>query len=105
MSRQVVVIRKKWAGKSQDEICADWRKRSFSCAVWIDPPGQRWEGYVHDVDELVTPLDGPMEFEIEGTVYTLMPGDECYIPARAVHSARNRSNRMVRWLYGYAQPA
>ncbi len=46
-----------------------------------------------------------MEFEIEGTVYTLMPGDECYIPARAVHSARNRSNRMVRWLYGYAQPA
>ncbi len=93
----------KWKGKSRREICADWHRRGFSCEVWIDPPGRTWEGYVHDVDELVTPLDGPMEFEVEGQVYHLEPGDECFIPAGAVHSARNRSDRTVQWLYGYAR--
>ncbi len=97
------VIRKKWPQPEASLICADWHRRGFSCDVWIDPPGRCWEDFVHDVDELVTPLDGPMEFEVEGIVYHLQPGDECFIPAGAIHSARNRSDRTVRWLYGYRQ--
>jgi hypothetical protein len=25
----------------------DWHRRGFSCDLWIDTPGQRWEGSVH----------------------------------------------------------
>ncbi len=95
------VMRKKWVGQPPEAICEDWRRRGFSCDVWIDPPGRCWEDFVHAVDELVTPLDGPMEFEIDGEVYHLDPGDEAFIPAGALHSARNRSHQTVRWLYGY----
>jgi hypothetical protein len=27
---------------------ADWRKRGFSCDLWIDPPGQVWEDNVRE---------------------------------------------------------
>ena len=97
----VKVERGKWRGKALEEIMRDWRERGFSADIWVDAPGARWEGYVHDVDELVCPIDGDMEFEIEGVVYTLSPGDECLIPAGAVHSARNKGNKTVRWIYGY----
>ncbi len=75
--------------------------RGFSCGVWVDPPGQRWEDFVHSVDELVTPLDAPIEVEWEGEVAQLEPGDEWFIPRRTRHSVRNTSGRTVRWLYGY----
>ena len=47
-------------------IAADWHSRGFSCDLWTDPPGQRWEGFTHDVDELVLVLEGEMEFEFGG---------------------------------------
>jgi len=69
--------------------------------VWVDPPGQRWENFVHDTDELVIVLEGRMEFEIEGAVQHPDPGEELFIPANAVHSARNIGEMTARWLYGY----
>ncbi|MCS6816163.1 MAG: cupin domain-containing protein [Blastocatellia bacterium] len=95
------IERGKWYGKSQEEIARDWDARGFSCDVWVDPPGQRWEDFVHSVDELVTPLDAPIEVEWEGEVAQLEPGDEWFIPRRTRHSVRNTSGRTVRWLYGY----
>src|SRR5262249_20418642 len=84
------------------EVAQEWRARGFSCGLWVDPPGQRWEDYVHDVDELVMVVDGEVEFEIAGHVHRPQPGEELLIPARALHSVRNLGQTTSHWLYGYA---
>jgi len=53
----------KWNGFSQAEMSVvkqmrfdriqverDWYSRGFSCGLWVDPPGQMWEDYVHSMD-------------------------------------------------------
>lgn len=83
------------------QIAEDWKQRGFSCELWTDPPGQRWEDFQHATDELVTVLEGDVEFEIEGTIHHPRAGDELLIPAGALHSARNVGSTTTRWLYGY----
>ena len=85
----------------RDRIAADWAARGFSCDLWIDPPGQRWEDFTHATDELVVVLEGEMEFEVRGQVRHPQPGEELLIPVGAVHSARNVGSVTARWLYGY----
>ncbi len=70
-------------------IDTDWSARGFTCDLWTDPPGQRWEDFTHATDELVTDLEGDVEFEVEGQVRHPWPGEELLIPAGAIHSARN----------------
>jgi quercetin dioxygenase-like cupin family protein len=84
-----------------DEIEAAWSARGFSCGIWVDPPGQRWEEFRHDTDELVLVLEGDVEFEIDGEVFRPVAGEEILIPAGSVHSARNIGSTTARWLYGY----
>jgi quercetin dioxygenase-like cupin family protein len=74
----------------RQHIAADWAARGFSCDLWTDPPGQRWEGFTHATDELVTVLEGDMEFKVEGQVPHLQPGEKQLIPAEAVHSVRTQ---------------
>ena len=85
------------------KIAADWEARGFSCDLWTDPPGQRWEDFTHATDEVVIVLKGDMEFEVEGEVHRPEPGEELLIPAGAVHSARNIGSTTALWLYGYHQ--
>jgi mannose-6-phosphate isomerase-like protein (cupin superfamily) len=85
----------------REQVAADWAARGFSCALWVDPPGQRWEGFTHATDELVLLLEGAMEFEVEGRVVRPEVGEELPIPAGARHSARNVGGTTARWLYGY----
>lgn len=87
--------------KSQAELEREWTKKGFSCGLWVDPPGQRWEDYVHDDDEVVYIMEGTMEFEIGGNKKVLNPGDEAFIPAHTKHSARNIGGTTARWGYGY----
>ena len=84
-------------------VSDDWAVRGFSCALWIDPPGQRWEDFVHDSDELVIVVEGDMEFEIGGEIKRPGIGEELYIPAGVIHSVRNIGVTTARWLYGYSQ--
>lgn len=79
----------------------DWTARGFSCDLWVDPPGQRWEDFVHAVDELVMIVEGQVEFEIGGVRQQPEPGVELLIPAGVLHSVRNRGRTTARWLYGY----
>jgi len=79
----------------------DWKKRGYSCDLMVDPPGQQWEDFTHPTDEVVVVLEGTMEFEVEGQTSRPQPGQELFIPARAIHSARNIGSTAVRWLYGY----
>ena len=88
--------------RSQKDVSKDWAARGFSCALWIDPPGQRWEDFVHNTDELVLVLEGKLEFEINGEISHPRTGEEIYIPAGAVHSVRNIGKTTARWLYGYS---
>jgi mannose-6-phosphate isomerase-like protein (cupin superfamily) len=83
------------------KVAADWAKKGFSCELWIDSPGQRWEDFTHATDELVVVLEGKMEFEIAGRVCHPEIGEELLIPAGALHSARNIGKSTTRWLYGY----
>lgn len=84
-------------------VAAEWEARGFTCDLFVDPPGQRWEDFSHATDELVTVVEGRLEMEIDGEVTVMEPGDEVLIPARAVHSVRNISTGTSRWLYGYGQ--
>ncbi len=85
----------------EKQIEERWKAKGFSCDLWLDPPGQRWEGYVHDVDELIYMLHGQMELEVSGEKKILNSRDEAYIPARVIHSVRNIGKTETRWLYGY----
>lgn len=84
-----------------DEVARDWSGRGFTCGVWTDPPGQVWQDFVHHCDELVMPLEGDLEFEVNGHVHHLRPGQELLIPAGVVHTVRNVGGTTARWLYGY----
>lgn len=84
-----------------NEVSSDWAARGFSCDLWVDPPGQRWEDFVHATDELVVVIEGEMEFEVDGVISHPQPGEETFIPAGAVHSVRNIGGTTARWLYGY----
>lgn len=80
-----------------------WRQRGFSCGIWTDPPGQVWENYVHEVDELFMVIEGEIELEIEGRRLYPKPGEEVFIPANAIHSVRNIGQTTCRWFYGYRE--
>ena len=83
------------------ETRTQWERRGFSCDLWVDPPGQIWTDFVHDVDELVLLLDGRLELELDGSFRRLGPGQEVLIPAGTRHTVRNVSDQTARWLYGY----
>jgi quercetin dioxygenase-like cupin family protein len=89
------------AEPDRKKIAAEWASRRFGCDVWTDAPGQRWENFRHATDELVTVLEGQMEFEVEGVVHRPHIGEELLIPAGAIHSARNIGKTTAHWLYGY----
>jgi len=85
------------------QIEKDWRARGFSCALWVDPPGQVWADFVHDVDELVLLVEGEIELEMAGRKLRPRAGEEVLIPARTAHTVRNVGGTTARWLYGYAR--
>ena len=85
----------------QATVAAEWRARGYSCGSFVDPPGRRWEDFVHDCNELVTVIEGRLEMVVSGETVTLEPGDEVFIPKGALHSVRNIHHRTTVWLYGY----
>ncbi|MGA8055059.1 MAG: cupin domain-containing protein [Burkholderiales bacterium] len=86
---------------SMSEVRACWHDRGFSCDLWVDPPGQVWADFVHEVDELVMPIEGSIELEFGGKVFRPRLGEELAIPANAVHTVRSVGGTIARWLYGY----
>jgi quercetin dioxygenase-like cupin family protein len=86
---------------NEENVEKDWSQRGFSCGLWTDAAGQRWENFVHSTDELVMVIDGNVEFEIDGKTYHPQPGEELSIPAGVVHSVRNIGRSTSHWWYGY----
>lgn len=85
----------------QKEVAILWAARGFSCGLWVDPPGARWENYVHAEDELLMLLSGSLELVLDGRTLYLQAGQELFIAAGVVHSVRNVGAGECRWLYGY----
>lgn len=78
-----------------------FRERGFSCALWVDPPGQVWADFVHRQAELVVVLKGRVEFEFAGEVHRPAAGEVLLIPAGERHTVRNVGDTQAEWLYGY----
>lgn len=91
----------KMAELDRKKIAAGWASRGFSCDLWTDAPGQRWEDFTHATDELVTVLEGQLEFEVAAQVHQPRIGEDLLIPAAVIHSVRNIGRTTARWLYGY----
>ena len=83
------------------EIQERWAKEGFSCDLWVDTPGQKWEDFSHDTDEMICVMEGSIELEINSKRQVLKPREEAFIPARANHSVRNIGGTTAKWLYGY----
>ena len=97
-----ILVRGKFAAPPDERsVAADWRARGFTCAIFVDPPGRRWENFVHDCNEVVTVVDGRLEMEIAGATMLVDPGDEVFVPRGARHSVRNVHDGTSVWLYGY----
>ena len=45
---------------NRDVIADDWDRRGFTCDLWVDGPGQQWNDFVHDTDEVVVVVEGEM---------------------------------------------
>lgn len=66
---------RKWISE-WGSIAQDWRSRGFSCGLWVDPPGQVWEDYMHTTEELLMVLEGESELEMQGRVFRPKVGEE-----------------------------
>ena len=88
-------------GLDRAQIAMDWKARGFTCGLWVDPPGQVWEDYVHSTDELLMLIEGTLELEMQGKTLRPAIGEEILIPAHTSHTVRNIGGRTARWLYGY----
>ncbi|MCP4294329.1 MAG: cupin domain-containing protein [Proteobacteria bacterium] len=85
----------------REEVAASWHERGYSCDLFIDPPGQEWNDFVHPTNELVIVVSGQLKMEMEGEVFVVNPGDEVYIPKMVNHSVINIYHDTTYWLYGY----
>jgi mannose-6-phosphate isomerase-like protein (cupin superfamily) len=83
------------------DIRADWERRGFGFQYWIDPPGQVWRDFVHEVDELVMLVEGEIELEFGGRTIRPTVGEEVSIPAGARHTVSNPGDASNRWCFGY----
>ncbi|GAB4146536.1 MAG: hypothetical protein Fur0037_14590 [Planctomycetota bacterium] len=88
---------------TRDAVARAWSRRGFSCALWVDAPGQVWADFVHEADEVVHVLDGVLLFEVGGEAIRLEAGQELEIPAGTRHTVRNLGEGTSRWLYGYRE--
>lgn len=85
----------------EEDVAAAWKKRGYSCDLFIDPPGSEWNNFVHSTNELVTVVRGKLKMTIESSQLIAEPGDEIFIPKGANHSVKNIDHQVTEWLFGY----
>ena len=78
---------------NKQNVSKDWAARGFSCDLWVDPPGQRWEDFVHATDELVLVVEGELEFEINGVISHPKIGEELFIEGKTQEKI-NEANKI-----------
>lgn len=84
-----------------DRISTRWRAEGFSFGVFRDPPGQEWNGFVHDVDEYVLVAEGTLTIDVGQETAGCEAGDLVRIPRGVEHSLKTTSSGGSVWFYGY----
>ena len=87
-------------GETQKRVERGWEARGVTCDLWIDPPNQSCEDFVHPVDELLMLLQGKLELEMQGRKFC-SEVEELFIPAKVSRSVPNVGGTTGLWLYGY----
>jgi len=83
------------------QVHADWEREGFSFGVFRDPPGQRWDDFVHQTDEYVLIAEGRLVVEVGAERFLVEPGDLIRIPRGVRHSLHTLSKEGSVWFYGY----
>lgn len=52
-------------------------------------PGYVSPRHTHPGEEIIYVLEGTLEYEIDGKLVTVKPGDVLFVPAGTIHSAKN----------------
>lgn len=100
--KQIIVDQQKFSTPvDHAAVASDWKKRGYSCNLFVDAPYQEWLGFVHSTNELVTVIDGALRVTINGQSAILNPGDEVFIAKDDVHDVVNNVDGTTRWLFGY----
>ena len=84
-----------------DSLRRDFSTRGYSFDIFVDPPGQQWLGFRHQVDEIVVPLQGQVTLTVDGVQHSPALGEEVFIPAHALHDVVTSPAAGSRWAYGY----
>jgi cupin 2 domain-containing protein len=84
-----------------EDVKADWQQQGFSFGIFRDPPGQQWNGFVHESDEYVVVAYGTLTISVAAQTEHCSPGDLVRIPRGAVHSLKTTSGDGSVWYYGY----
>lgn len=80
----------------------DYDHRHEAIQVKVDfGPGVKFPKHSHPGVELAYVLSGEFEYELDGKVVRLKAGESLYIPAGAVHSARNVGGEVASELATY----
>ena len=85
----------------RNKIQVEWKDRGYTFGVYNDPPGHRWENYVHESDELFMVAEGKVEVQLGKKKWSPKVGEEILIPAGQKHSVRNVGRMTSKWFYGY----
>ena len=75
---------------------------SFTAGVSRFPPGLEVPLHAHNVEEMVTVLEGAGECEIDGVVRPVGPFDTTFIPGGVTHCFRNTGAAPMAILWVYA---
>lgn len=86
---------------NRNKIEEDWNKRGYSFGVFTDPPGQVWEDFVHDSDELFMVVKGRVEVILDGKSKIPALGEEVFIPKGCINTVKNVGDGESEWFYGY----
>ena len=86
---------------SESDIKSRWADEGFSFGIFRDPPGQEWNGFVHDADEYVLVAEGTLSIDVGDETALCEPGDLVCIPRGVVHSLKTVSPSGSAWFYGY----
>lgn len=78
-----------------------WQKEGFDFGIFRDPPGQEWNGFVHDTDEYVLVAEGALTISVGAETADCAAGDLVRIPRGTTHSLKTTSPDGSVWFYGY----
>lgn len=91
------------SGVTTKPLAGSWiGAQGLSSGITTFPPHGAIRLHTHNVEEMVTILEGEARCEVEGNSYQLKALDTTYVPAGLAHRFVNTADRPMRILWVYA---